>query len=407
MLLTQPQDLPALLFLGGVFSSKFVTPAVLIGLSGRLSACQLQCPMLLIGVKGITPIRTHARRLNFAYTFLVVLVALRAAKSWKLNIEHGRQQQQPLLSSPSRFRFAHFGFAPRSRLRLTIESSLPTTSVSLFSELTPEHIATLGKQDWVVIPEFISPSLVKELRADVDALRNVDQRFKAAGVGQDSTNTLNKDIRKAETCFVYPKQPIAKVGRPEYREKLYNLLDAVGEILSEHPVLKTGPSTRSPNLDPRLHEALYVHYPRGGFYRRHQDAVPGSASVIRAYSFLLYLNEPGAWKPERDAGQLRLHFDSGGDFLPEGENPNFLDIEPHGGTMVLFRSDKIPHEVLDTSAERTAVVGWYNRGVSLTDLSSLGSAGSDSGGASALRIAMLAVAAGLVTNGLLEIASQL
>jgi len=40
-----------------------------------------------------------------------------------------------------------------------------------------------------------------------------------------------------------------------------------------------------------------------------------------------------------------MHFDSGGDELPEGEEPTFLDIEPKAGTLVLFKSEKVPHEV--------------------------------------------------------------
>jgi len=53
-----------------------------------------------------------------------------------------------------------------------------------------------------------------------------------------------------------------------------------------------------------------------------------------------------------------MHLDSGGDELPPGEEPNFFDVNPEGGTLVLFESDAIPHEVLDTQQERMAVVGW-------------------------------------------------
>ena len=90
--------------------------------------------------------------------------------------------------------------------------------------------------------------------------------------------------------------------------------------------------------------------------------------------------------------------------LPDGEAPDFVDVAPHGGTMVLFRSDKVPHEVLDTTAERTAIVGWFNRGVSLADVSALTGDGT---GGNPLQVVMLAVAAGLVTTGLISIASQL
>ena len=128
-----------------------------------------------------------------------------------------------------------------------------------------------------------------------------------------------------------------------------------------------------------------------GFYRRHCDSVVGSASVLRSYSLLLYLNNE--WK-ESDAGHLRIHLDSGKDFLPEGEDPNYVDVEPKGGTLVLFKSDKIPHEVMDTKSERMAVVGWYNRPVTTADLNNMASEGDKT------KTMMLALSAALVTLGL-------
>ena len=119
-----------------------------------------------------------------------------------------------------------------------------------------------------------------------------------------------------------------------------------------------------------------------------------SASVLRTYSLLIYLNNE--WK-ESDGGCLRMHLDSGKDFLPDGEEPNFKDVNPEGGTLILFKSDQVPHEVLDTNAERMAVVGWYNRPVTSADISSLASEDDK------MRVIMLAVAAGLVTTGLASI----
>ena len=70
------------------------------------------------------------------------------------------------------------------------------------------------------------------------------------------------------------------------------------------------------------------------------------------------------------------------------------------GTLVLFESDKVPHEVLDTNAERVAVVGWYNRPVTAGDIAEL-----SGGDVSPVRLVALAVAAGLVTVGLANLLS--
>jgi Rps23 Pro-64 3,4-dihydroxylase Tpa1-like proline 4-hydroxylase len=137
--------------------------------------------------------------------------------------------------------------------------------------------------------------LQQGLREDIQQLRTAGGNFKVARIGQDATNTLNQDIRVAETCFIdnssasCPKQP------NEARNVLYQVLNQVRCDLAQSSGVQ---------LDAKLDELLYVYYPKGGFYRRHLDAVPGSASVLRSYSLLLYLNQD--WT-EQDGGQLRIH----------------------------------------------------------------------------------------------------
>lgn len=264
---------------------------------------------------------------------------------------------------------------PTSRVELT---RLYQSSATL-PRISQGHLDELTSKGYVVIEDFLSESLQESLRKDVRNLRD-KAKFKIAKIGQDATNTLNTNIRVAETCFV---------GRNKLndipdgaRSLLYDVLDQIRQDLPQP-------------LDVNLSEFLYAYYPSGGFYRRHRDAIPGSASMLRKFSLLMYLNKD--WT-EQDGGMLRMHMDSGGDKKPAGEQPNYLDIPPKGGTLVLFHSDKLPHEVLNTESERIAIVGWYNRPVSPSDISEL--SGQD---ISPVRIAALAIAAGLVTAGLISI----
>jgi predicted 2-oxoglutarate/Fe(II)-dependent dioxygenase YbiX len=96
--------------------------------------------------------------------------------------------------------------------------------------------------------------------------------------------------------------------------------------------------------------------PNGGYYRRHVDSYANTPQALRKFSFLLYCNEE--WT-QADGGCLRIHTDGGGEMAPSGTPPSYVDVEPTAGTLVLFRSD-VPHEVLDTSASRLAMVGWFN-----------------------------------------------
>ena len=278
--------------------------------------------------------------------------------------------------------WCHTSSSHNSNSPLASSALFASLDVGSMPRLTSSNLDKLSSQGYVIIDNFISEDLQKALRDDVQRLRKASE-FATAKIGQDSTNALNTDIRVAETCFLGPSK-LQNQPSPA-REQMYAVLDQVRADLPNQP------------LDKNLSELLYAYYPQGGFYRRHRDAIAGSASTLRKYSLLLYLNQN--WK-EEDGGKLRMHFDSGGDELPAGETPNFQDVDPKGGTLVLFESDKVPHEVLDTNAERVAVVGWYNRPVTAGDIAEL-----SGGDVSPVRLVALAVAAGLVTVGLANLLS--
>jgi len=279
----------------------------------------------------------------------------------------------------------HNHYHHRSSHKTALSSSTLPTTLPMSESILRE----LDTKNYVVIPNYLPPNLVSALREDIAHLRSCNQ-FKIAKIGQDSTNALDEGIRVAETCFLgQGKLPDVPNGQ---RETLYGVIEGLRQTLSGNTALDNGssPNTVAPALDANLSELLYAYYPNGGFYRRHLDAIPQSVSILRSYSLLLYLNSE--WG-EGDGGNLRIHLDSGGDEKPDGEEDNFVDVVPEGGTLVLFRSDIVAHEVLDTVKERMAVVGWYNRPYSSVDLDSLAS------GEDKVRSMMLIAAVGLVTVG--------
>ena len=292
----------------------------------------------------------------------------------------------------------------------TLPQKIESSSLSL---LSPSDIESLSTKGYVIIPNFIPQSLVSELRQDMLTLRSYNL-FKVAKIGQDTTNELNTNIRIAETCFIgRNRKELTSVSTTatttatkdsSVRDRpggLYDILDNL------RMTLDTLDPMSSSKLDINLMELLYVYYPQGGYYRRHRDAVPNSASTLRKYSLLLYLNPP-SWDPIDNAGQLRLHLDGGNDDDDRPPpnvvvQPNYIDVTPHGGTLVLFKSEAIPHEVLNTNAERYALVGWYNRRVSVTDIGNLGVGIAGGGVGVTARLAALVVAMTLVTYGVVSI----
>lgn len=92
-------------------------------------------------------------------------------------------------------------------------------------------------------------------------------------------------------------------------------------------------------------EAHYAHYPVGAFYRRHVDRHRDSNA--RVISAVFYLNPE--WR-EEDGGELLMQ-NAAGEVL--------FAQPPQGGTLVLFMSADMPHEVLPATRERWSVAGWF------------------------------------------------
>ncbi|KAL1523183.1 hypothetical protein AB1Y20_018137 [Prymnesium parvum] len=211
--------------------------------------------------------------------------------------------------------------------------------------LPQQALSELQRTGYVVLPNFLSAEEVEDCVGDVAQLC-ASGRFSSAGVGEAALNRVDEGVRRCEQCFIFPKGRQRGAGVGEVREQLFSKIDALRSALHENC---------GKPLDALLTEGLYVYYPHGGYYKRHLDAATGTTSALRVWSYLLYLNQ--AWS-EEDGGWLRIFNDGGAESAPEGGPPSYVDVEPRGGTLVVFRSDSVPHEVLETRAERLALVGW-------------------------------------------------
>ena len=182
--------------------------------------------------------------------------------------------------------------------------------------------------------EGFAPSrLVDDLRVDVLALEAL-QRFEPAGSGP--RGGASNGMRSA--TFADPIGRPRAVGCWDAFAATWERLDLVRCELME-------------GLDRELLEQVevhYVRYPEGGFFQRHvDDFVDGDAAHRRSVSFILYLNEPElAWR-ESDGGALRVH-------------PSGIEYLPDAGSLLLFDSMQVQHEVLPTRRERTCLVGWFH-----------------------------------------------
>ena len=146
---------------------------------------------------------------------------------------------------------------------------------------------------------------------------------------------------------------------PPNLRKVFSALESTGVQLQE--ALGCGPL-----LTPRLGMVSRYDGAHGG-YCRHLDneraSLCGPASGYRNFRVLTviaYLNEPD-WCQD-DGGQLRCYPPRSEGTLGEeshasGGTPD-LEVIPRGGTVVVFPSRSIPHEVLATRKPRLAATLW-------------------------------------------------
>jgi SM-20-related protein len=92
-------------------------------------------------------------------------------------------------------------------------------------------------------------------------------------------------------------------------------------------------------------EAHFACYPPGAGYARHRDRFADDDA--RVLSLVAYLNAD--W-PDAARGALRLH-------LPDGAR----DVPPRMGTLVVFLSAEVEHEVLPADRPRWSIAGWMRR----------------------------------------------
>ena len=92
-------------------------------------------------------------------------------------------------------------------------------------------------------------------------------------------------------------------------------------------------------------EAHFAHYPPGAGYARHRDRF--RSDDARVLSLVVYLNPD--W-PDEAGGALRLH-------LPDGPH----DVAPRLGTVAIFLSETVEHEVLPARQPRFSVAAWFRQ----------------------------------------------
>lgn len=196
------------------------------------------------------------------------------------------------------------------------------------SDLPPAPIAiaceALARDGYCIVEELLAGDLLDALSSDCEAEAG---RLRVAGTGRAAGHHV--DARRRGDSILW-----LEAGSSAAQSRFLAAMEALRIQFNRRLVLG-------------LHEleAHYAVYPPGAGYARHRDRFRDDDA--RILSMVVYLNRE--WNAE-DGGELRLH-------LPDGPR----DVTPRLGTVVLFLSADIEHEVLAARRTRRSIAGWFRR----------------------------------------------
>lgn len=201
----------------------------------------------------------------------------------------------------------------------------------------------LERDGYCVIDGFASSEDAAACVFEMEALRR-QGALRAAQIGAGRARQLRTDVRSSFLHW-FEERSLSPVQR-----RIWTRIDALRRDLKSR--------FRLP-LDPEATEAHYAIYPAGAFYARHRDNFEGDPGEAprnnRILTFVLYLNQ--AWRPEHE-GELRIYVPRPDDAAANDNRPRMIDIQPVAGTLALFDSLSIEHEILPTRVERRSICGW-------------------------------------------------
>lgn len=202
-----------------------------------------------------------------------------------------------------------------------------------------ENIVDALAESGLYVGDSILPAaLTLQLYERAVALSAAAQ-MESARVGRDSQAARVASIRGDRTRWLddVPSDPVEREAR--------NQVAALQAALN-----------RGLFLGARTAELHFAHYPPGAFYKTHRDRFGDHDA--RVVSLVFYLNP--VWH-EADGGELVLYDESADQVSASGSGPQLARVLPLAGTMVAFRSEGFPHEVLPAMKDRYSLTGWLRR----------------------------------------------
>ena len=188
-------------------------------------------------------------------------------------------------------------------------------------------IDALANAHYAVIPNFLSANMQQALLMELKEYQETGF-FHEAGIGRGHKQARNAQIRGDSICWLEGDFAIGQ----QYLQRMNVIRQQLNQAFY---------------LGLNSFEGHYAQYQAGSCYQRHVDRHQDYDA--RVVSAVCYLNQD--W-PDDAGGELNLF---------NANNELLLTLPPKGGTLVLFMSADMPHEVLAANRTRYSIAGWFRR----------------------------------------------
>jgi len=192
----------------------------------------------------------------------------------------------------------------------------------MYKELYPKIIDALVSDGYIVIEDALHVELAHKLKE----FASNEGNFKRAGISGKSDLHVDNNRRTDKIHW----------------------LDEDNGVQSDFIGFTTGLQeqlNRELYLGLSYHESHFAIYEKGDFYETHLDAFKNSKN--RVITAVYYLNEE--WT-KNDGGELVVYNE---------DNKHLATLLPKANTMIVFLSEKFPHEVLPTNKKRYSIATWF------------------------------------------------
>lgn len=199
--------------------------------------------------------------------------------------------------------------------------------------LLERNYAELSKNSWTLCNNFLGADFFQALLLECQSRELKEGGFRPSLIGKGSDRHSQTLVRSDDISWV------------DFEDD---------SLSSQH--LKSRLETLCQDLNENLYlgidhfEAHFAKYENGALYKTHIDQSTSMAhnDGARVISFVIYLNTD--WQLG-NGGELQIEMPGQGNIL----------IEPSFGTMILFRSDTVPHSVLESQKLRRSLTGWLRK----------------------------------------------